>query len=123
MKEYDFLVFENNGYKVGIIFSTNFISPIKSISELQTKHKEELANCEEVYFDFLLSTRNSSERFAKAPCTNGVIDMDQFSYINVRRKELLRKVSSEFYKKNLDDFDWTYADPIKRKLIARGLII
>lgn len=123
MKDYDFLILEDNGHKKGIIFSTNCISPIKAIKEIQMQHSGELSQCSEVYFDFLLSTRNSNERYAKVHCENGVLDMTQFSYIKVSKKDSLRRISAEFYRENADRLDWTYADPLKRKLIIRGIVI
>lgn len=123
MKDYDFLALEDNGHKKGIIFSTSYISPVKAIKEIQIQHSHELIECSEVYFDFLLSTRNSNERYAKVHCSNGVLDMTQFSYIKVSKKDSLRRISAEFYRENADRLDWTYADPLKRKLIIRGIII
>ena len=87
------------------------------------QHSGELSQCSEVYFDFLLSTRNSNERYAKVHCANGVLDMTKFSYIKVSKKDSLRRISAEFYRENADRLDWTYADPIKRKLIIRGCVI
>ena len=123
MKDYDLVVIDNGCNRSCVIFSTNYISPVKSIEEIQTQHSHELIECREVYFDFLLSTRNSNERYAKVHCSNGVLDMTKFSYIKVSKKDSLRRISAEFYKENADRLDWTYADPLKRKLITRGLVI
>lgn len=123
MKDYDLVVIDNGCKRYCMIFSTNFISPIKVIKEIQIQHSSLLNECSEVYFDFLLCTRNSNERYAKVNCMNGILDMTQFSYIKVSKKDSLRKISAQFYRENADRLDWTYADQLKRKLITRGIII
>ena len=123
MKSVDLVVIENDCNRACMIFSTNYISPVKVIHEIQALHQSILTECTEVYFDFLLCSRNSDERYAKVVCTNGILDMTQFSYVKVGKKDALRKISAQYYKDNEDQLDWTYADQIKRKLIARGIAI
>lgn len=123
MKSFDLVVIENDCNRACMIFSTNFISPVKVIHEIQSLHQGILTECTEVYFDFLLCSRNSDERYAKVVCTNGILDMTQFSYVKVGKKDALRKISAQYYKDNEDQLDWTYADQIKRKLITRGIAI
>lgn len=119
MKDYDIQTIEYNGCKTCIIFSTHYISPLKYIKEIQLEYSELLKECNEVYFDFLLSRRNSNERFAKMICNAGLLE--QFEYIRISKKDPLRKISAGYYR--TADVDWTYCSDIKKKLIMRGLVI
>lgn len=124
MKKFDFTVVDiGDGNKVGVIFSTHYISPLKRITEIQSICMDKAKDCDEIYFDFLLCTRNSRERYAKVRCTNGRLDLKQFTYVPLNRDHTLRKVSSKYYKENYDELDWTYVSHDNRRMIINGMIV
>lgn len=123
MKDFDIVETKNGDCRICIIFSTNYISPMKAINEIQTQYCKILERYTEVYFDFLLCSRNSNERYAKVDCTNGILDTARISYIKVKKRDFLRKASTRYYKENMDRLSWTYVDSLKKKLISKGVVI
>lgn len=123
MKNYDFAIIDDNNRKIYIVFSTNYISPLKMINEIQETICEHAKISADIYFDFLLCNRNEKERFAKISCTNGSLDLENFSYVSVDKKSPLRKISAHYYRENYDSLDWTYAGKNKMKLIINGVIL
>lgn len=123
MKNYDIVTINNNRNKTYIVFSTNYISPLKMFNEIQKSLQEDINDCTEIYFDFLLCNKNDTERYAKIIFQNGLLDIKQFSYIYVDKKSELRRISMEYYKENFKSLDWTYVSDTKKKLIFNGVII
>ncbi len=123
MKNYDLVTINNNNRKIHIVFSTNYISPLKMFNEIQDLLKTHTNDYSEVYFDFLLCNKNDRERYAKIIFQNGLLDIKQFSYIQVDKRSDLRRHSMEYYKENFKKLDWTYVSEAKRKLIVSGVVV
>lgn len=123
MKNYDLAVINRQNTKLYMVFSTNYISPLKMIDEIQVLLGDIVMDSAEIFFDFLLCNKNDRERYAKMVCTDGLLDVNQFSYISVDKKSELRKISAHYYKENYHCLDWTYVSEAKKKLIANGVVI
>lgn len=57
MKNYDIVTINNNRNKIYIVFSTNYLSPLKMFNEIQKSLQEDINDCTEIYFDFLLCNK------------------------------------------------------------------
>lgn len=123
MKSFDLITIDNAGDNICIVFSTSFISPLKVIDEIQQSYKDRIIKYKTIYFDFLLCTRNTQQRYAKVDCNEGKIDIENINYIAVNKKDALRRISAEYYRNNYDDLDWTYVSSVKKKLIFNGIIL
>ena len=123
MKAYDINIIEYNNTKSIIVFSTNYISPLKEFDKIQDFLRNIPADIKNVYFDFLVCTKNDNERYAKIEIKDGLLNFNEFKYLLLDKDNDLRKISADYYKSNLKSIDWTYAGDIKRELISNGLII
>ena len=123
MKNYDLTVINSQNQNLCIVFSTNYISPLKMIDEIQVLLGDIVTDSTEVFFDFLLCNKNDRERYAKMVCKDGMLDVNKFSYISVDKKSELRKISAHYYKEHYHCLDWTYVSEAKKRLIANGVII
>ena len=123
MKYYDVIEYKKDNNNLCIIFSTTYISPLKSLNEIKEKYINCFKECSDIYFDFLLCNRNQNERFAKVINYQEKLDISNFEYIKVEKKDYIRELSTKYYKENYDYLDWTYVSSIKRKLISKGIVI
>lgn len=123
MKTYDINIIEYNNTKSVIVFSTNYISPLKEFDKIQDFLRNFPADIKNVYFDFLVCTKNDNERYAKIEIKDGLLNFNEFKYLLLDKDNDLRKISADYYKNNLKSIDWSYAGNIKRELISNGLII
>lgn len=121
MKNYDFIIDNSNNKKICIIFSTNYISPISMLNDIQKDFLEKLKDFNEIYFDLLLCNKNSSERFAKIVCQNGIFDINEFSYLDPANEFTLREISKKYYINNAKNVDWTYVSSSRKALILNQI--
>lgn len=123
MKYYDLIKCEINKKIICIIFSTTYISPLKSLNEIENNYKSFFVDCTDIYYDFLLCKKNANERFAKVINYEDKLDISKIEYINIKKRDLIREISAKYYKEHFNDLDWTYVSSIKQKLIAKGIVI
>ena len=110
MKNYDVVQIYDNKRKILIIFSTNYVSPLKELNKIQSLIRDLHKDISEIYFDFLLCNRNGQQRYAKIECVDGILDYKKFSYISVNRE-------------NERNLDWTYAGEEVRKMIINNIVL
>lgn len=123
MKNYDIVTINNSRNKTYIVFSTNYISPLKMFNEIQKSLQEDINYCTEIYFDFLLCNKKWHRKICKNYFSKWTIGYKTNSLYLCRQKSELRRISMEYYKENFKFLDWTYVRDTKKKLIFNGVII
>lgn len=106
-----------------IIFSTTYVSPLDFINDIENDLKSIVNYSIEVIFDFLLSSGNSQERFGKINYTGSEFDMRSFQFINVPKKNNLRKVSVNYYKYKDENLENSILTSMQKKMIKKGIAI
>ncbi|MBU3196727.1 type II toxin-antitoxin system RnlB family antitoxin [Clostridium algidicarnis] len=121
MKRYEISIL--NEEKKCMIFSTTYASPLDFIKDIENDLKSIVNYSIEVVFDFLLSSGNSKERFGKINYTGSGFDMKSFQFINVPKKNDLRKVSVSYYKNKDENLDNSILTSMQKKMIKKGIAI
>lgn len=106
-----------------IIFSTTYVSPLDFINDIENELRRIVNYSVEVVFDFLLSSGNSQERFGRINYTGSEFDMRSFQFINVSKKNDLRKVSANYYKDKDQNLENSILTSIQKKMIKKGIAI
>ncbi len=123
MKNYDVVQIYDNKRKILIIFSTNYVSPLKELNKIQSLIRDLYKDISEIYFDFLLCNRNGQQRYAKIECVDGILDYKKFSYISVNKENRIRELSAKYYRENERNLDWTYAGEEVRKMLINNIVL
>lgn len=118
MSVYEILPSNNNMFMC-IILPTSYYNPLKEIDALIKQIGERYSVSGYVIFDFLLSSGNTSERFAKVFFDKGFV-ADTFSYITLDNNNPIRKYISNFL--NTKSFYLTHSvlTNAQRNLIESG---
>lgn len=106
-----------------IIFSTTYVSPLDYIRDIENELRSIVNYSVEVVFDFLLSSGNCQERFGRINYTGSEFDMRSFQFINVPKKNDLRKVSANYYKDKEENLENSILTSIQKKMIKKGIAI
>lgn len=121
MKRYEINVL--NEENKCIIFSTTYISPLDFIKDIENDLRSVVNYSIEVVFDFLLSSGNCQERFGRINYTGNEFDMRSFQFINVPKKNNLRKVSANYYKDKNENLENSILTSMQKKMIKKGIAI
>lgn len=104
-----------------IIFSQSYQSPFSCLDVIQSKLQElGLTSCK-VIFDMLLTVGNTSDRFVEAHF-NGK-ELNNFSYINIRKDSNLRKIASNYYSQKQEPLTYSILTSSQIKMLGKGLAI
>ncbi|WP_017825439.1 type II toxin-antitoxin system RnlB family antitoxin [Clostridium botulinum] len=106
-----------------IIFSTTYVSPLDFIKDIENELRNVINYSVEVVFDLLLSSGNSQERFGRINYTGNEFDMKSFQFINVPKKNDLRKVAVSYYKDKDENLDNSILTSMQKKMIKKGIAI
>lgn len=123
MKKYDVKKYCIDGKDFFIVFSTSYISPLKFVKKIE---KELAVLCDkeiEVIFDFFLSNISKSERYGKSIFNGSSFVQNSFSIVKVSKKDILRKISAQYYKESKNELDFTLVNSSQKKMIFRGIAI
>lgn len=121
MKRYEISIL--NEEKKCMIFSTTYVSPLDFIKEIETDLKSVVNYSIDVVFDFLLSSGNCQERFGRINYNGNGFDMRSFQFIEVPKKNNLRKVSANYYKDKDENLENSILTSIQKKMIKKGIAI
>lgn len=120
MKCYNIEAIETDKY---IVFSTNYVSPLDFIKDIEIELSKLVDYKVEVIFDLLLCSGNSSKRFAKMNYDGEHLDRKSFEFINIDKKDNLRRVSANHYKYKGEFVEQSILSSIQKKLIINGIAI
>lgn len=124
MKRYDISTFyTNENKKQYIVFSTSYISPLKYINEIEKELSNEVHSETEIFFDLLLSSGNSKERFGRAIYDGKQFDKKSFEYLSVPKQDFLRSFSAKYYEKYNNYVENSILNSIQRKMLCKGICI
>lgn len=123
MKRYDIRIFNKDNKDICMIFSTSYLSPLKFVPDIEQELSFLLNHETEVYFDFFLSSGNTSERYGKAYFDGKNFVSNSFKYIVVDKGNSLRVLSAQYYKDAKDDVDFSFINNIQKKMIFKGIAI
>lgn len=106
-----------------IIFAETYETPFLYLDEISKVLKDNnIKNCK-IIFDMLLSNGNTTERYAEAEFDDDEFDKTTFKYINVDKKNVLRKISLNFYKQNKNILQDSILNSLQIKMINKGIAI
>ncbi len=105
-----------------IIFPTSYYDPLKDIDFLTKQLNEKYTISGYVLFDFLLSTGNTSERFAKVFFDKNFVT-NTFSYITLDTNDTIRDEVSNFLKRNSFYMSYSVLTNSQRYLIEQGYLV
>lgn len=120
MKCYNIEAIEADKY---IVFSTSYVSPLEFIKDIEIELSKLVNYKIEIIFDLLLSSGNSSKRFAKINYDGKHLDRKSFKFISIDKKDNLRKVSADHYKYKGELVEQSILSSIQKKLITNGIAI
>lgn len=120
MKCYNIEAIEADRY---IVFSTNYVSPLEFIKDIEIELSKLVDYKIEIIFDLLLSCGNNSKRFAKINYDGKHFDRKSFKFISIDKKDNLRKVSANHYKYKGELVEQSILSSIQKKLITNGIAI
>lgn len=120
MKYYNIEAIESDKY---IVFSTNYVSPLDFIKDIEAELSKLVDIKVEVLFDLLLSSGNNSKRFARINYDGKHLDRRSFQFVDMDKRDSLRKVSANYYKYKSDLVEKSILTSIQKKLIVNGIAI
>ena len=123
MMEFEVKIIEQNNSVYGLVFSTSFISPLKFLTEIEEELGSKVHERIEVVFDFLLSSGNTNERFAKVIFDGKSFDKSSFQFIKLEKKNTIRDLAADFYKTSIGHVDNSILTSVQKKLVHKGLYI
>ena len=123
MMEFEVRIIKQNNSMHGLVFSTSYISPLKFLAEIEEELGSKVHEKIEVVFDFLLSSGNTNERFAKAVFDGKSFDKSSFQFIKLEKKNIIRGLSADFYKMGAGYVDNSMLTSVQKKLVHKGLYI
>lgn len=123
MKRYDMACFQIKNKKQYIIFSTSHISPLKFIKDIENELKDSINEEVEILFDLLLSSGNNQERYGSVIFNGKEFDKNTFRYISVEKSNLIRSISTDYYKKKNNWLENSILNSIQKKMIYKGITI
>lgn len=102
-----------------IIFSTDYISPLKFIKEIEKELAQKYQKEIPVYFDFFLSQISKKERFGRAVFTGKEFAKSSFGIITVHKADKFYKLCLDYYNnhKNDTNFSFTLVGPTQQKIL------
>ena len=112
LKEYDI-----------IVFSQSYESPFSCLDEITKEIREISVSNARILFDTLLSSGNTNERFAEACYTDDNFVLGSFQFVEISKKDQLRKYCAEFFCENREILEFSILTPIQKKLLSKGITI
>ena len=123
MKEYNIINLTDEDYKVIIFYNSFEVS--SSYLELISKDLRDKNITEgKILFDMILCRGNTNERYTEVLFNgNNFID-STFKYINISKKDKLRKLSMEYMRDNKKQIiEHSLLSSIQKRMIDKGIVI
>lgn len=112
----------NNDMFMCIILPTSYYNPLKEIDALIKQLREKYSDSGYVIFDFLLSTGNTKERFAKAFFDNG-FSANAFTYVNLESNDPIRRYTSNYLSTKNFYLKYSVLTKAQRNFIENGYYV
>lgn len=122
MKQFKIVPLEGKEYDI-IVFSQSYESPFSCLDEITKEIREISVSNARILFDTLLSSGNTNERFAEACYTDDNFVLGSFQFVEISKKDQLRKYCAEFFCENREILEFSILTPIQKKLLSKGITI
>ena len=122
MKQFKIVPLEGKEYDI-IVFSQSYESPFSCLDEITKEIREYNISNAKILFDTLLSSGNTNERFAEAVYSNENFIAGSFQFVNISKKDYLRKYCAEYFCENKDILEYSILTPIQKKMLSKGFTI
>lgn len=116
--DYDVLRSADSNYPVYII--ENSCEPPTSLLKDIENDLSSLGISGEIIIDSLLYNGNNQERFISAYFNGNKFDSGTFKFIEVDNNNILRKLTSEYFRKNISLIEYSILNNHQKKLIIHG---
>ena len=118
-----FKVIELNKSKYDImVIAESYESPLESLDEVAEELRKNSYVGKRILFDSLLAIGNNDERFTEAYFGDDFV-YDTFAYVKILKSDMLRNMSSLFFKNNSNYLDNSVLTKFQRELIKKGAIL
>lgn len=116
----EFNIVITNDFKYSVIIIDKTSEPP---TYLLSKLKDELISngvSGHILIDSLLYSGNSSERFIEANFLDGNFDEGSFQFVDIERGNIIRKITSDYLRKNEELINFSILSTMQKRLVAKG---
>lgn len=121
MCQFKVIELNKSSYDIMVI-AESYESPLESLDEVAEELRKNSYVGKRILFDSLLSIGNNDERFTEAYFEDDFV-YDTFAYVKILKGDMIRNMSSLFFKNNSNYLDNSVLTKFQRELIKKGAIL
>jgi len=102
-----------------IVIPIAYTNPLEDIDTLISKLSQEDIHSGDIIFDFIMSSGNTKERYAKVSYDNGFVN-GSFKYIQIASDDPIREKCSKYLLKRINEGKATMLSSSQQALLKNG---